>query len=216
MIDRRSLFPEVLAEKRCRTCKAVKPVDAFPRDRKRQDGYQTWCKACKQEAQRRDYAADPMKMRERWLKSKFGITQAEFDELLESVGGACQICGRTEGASKWCKKEGHLAIDHVHTTGEMRGILCDSCNPGIGFFKDDPDLLEKAAAYLRDFETKRGAPVPKEPINVWKALWRSEDGKELYRWFTDTDEVVHRVFPTKRAALSAARTALSKRGVPNG
>ena len=52
----------------------------------------------------------------------------------------CAICGR--------KSENLLTVDHDHTTGIIRGLLCKACNTGLGYFHDDPDSLRKAASYL--------------------------------------------------------------------
>lgn len=57
----------------------------------------------------------------------------------------CAICGKSAAATK----QNRLAPDHDHHTGEFRGFLCGHCNVGIGHFKDDPDLLIRAAEYLK-------------------------------------------------------------------
>lgn len=62
----------------------------------------------------------------------------------ETHRGACEICGRVPGAGEKAN-----AYDHDHSTGAFRGWLCSNCNTGLGRFKDSPELLEKAADYLR-------------------------------------------------------------------
>jgi hypothetical protein len=145
-------------EKLCRTCGEVKPLTAefWPRDSNQPDGFQGWCKTCKQTAQRAEYAANPEKYRERALKHSHGITYAEYEEMLTAQGGGCAICGRQDSRSKLDpnKPAKHLSIaklhvDHDYNTGEIRGLLCGTCNRGLGSFHDDTDLLEKAVAYLR-------------------------------------------------------------------
>lgn len=74
------------------------------------------------------------------LRRKYGITPEDTKSMLESQGGVCPICGQLK--SKMC-------VDHCHSTGAVRGILCDRCNKGIGHFCDDPSLLEAAIRYLR-------------------------------------------------------------------
>lgn len=85
-----------------------------------------------------------------------GAKKAEYyvDTLLKQKG-RCAICGIS--ASKLSKK---LTIDHCHNTGILRGLLCMSCNTGLGFFCDDVSLLQKAQAYLR----KRGLQYSREAI----------------------------------------------------
>lgn len=83
---------------------------------------------------------------EKWdgiIRRVYGITQAEYDAMLEKQNGKCAICNNTD------EVEGRkLAIDHCHTTGRVRGLLCGKCNRGLGLFKDNPDLLLKAISYL--------------------------------------------------------------------
>lgn len=70
---------------------------------------------------------------------RYNLTREGFDDLHQRANGACQICG-TETA--------RLAIDHDHRTGEVRGLLCTSCNTGIGLLGDDVGRLHKAIEYL--------------------------------------------------------------------
>lgn len=78
------------------------------------------------------------------LRNKYGVTSAERDALLDQQGGVCAICG-----AGLCPERGVLAVDHDHDTGEVRGILCQPCNRGLGDFRDSPALLLAAAEYLR-------------------------------------------------------------------
>ena len=73
-----------------------------------------------------------------------GITQDDFDALLERQGGLCALCG---GYNSRIDRE--LALDHDHNTGQVRGLLCDRCNLALGWCFDDPDFLERAAIYVR-------------------------------------------------------------------
>lgn len=68
-----------------------------------------------------------------------------FDRLWEKSKGRCGICDKR---LEYDGKATH--IDHDHVSGEARGVLCHHCNLGLGHFKDDPELLQKAAGYLRD------------------------------------------------------------------
>ena len=77
------------------------------------------------------------------MKRKYGLTLEAFDELLASQGGGCAICGRPDADN----------VDHDHTTGRVRGILCFNCNIAIGQVEDDEDRLAAAMAYVaRDDE----------------------------------------------------------------
>lgn len=75
----------------------------------------------------------------------YRITPDEYDALYEEQNGECAICGTTQCADA---REFPLHVDHNHRTDEVRGLLCDLCNRGIGNFNDDPELLRSAADYL--------------------------------------------------------------------
>jgi hypothetical protein len=79
--------------------------------------------------------------REWTLRRHYKITGAEYDARLRNQGGVCAICSRPP-------RKGRLAIDHCHATGSVRGLLCTSCNRGIGYLGDSPDRLRKAVEYL--------------------------------------------------------------------
>jgi hypothetical protein len=77
------------------------------------------------------------------LRNAYGISLEEYDNMLESQLGCCAICAMTP------EKNGRrLDVDHCHETGRVRGLLCASCNLGIGKFKDNPSLLAEAIKYL--------------------------------------------------------------------
>lgn len=137
--------------RRCPRCKRNRLLRFF-------SGTSVYCKPCAKSYNEEREEANPDKFKkerhERYEKNKlrirrsrlwrkFKITPEEYDELLKKQNGVCAICsGRDE------KKE--LAVDHDHTTGKIRGLLCSNCNPGIGFMKDSIELLEKAIAYLKE------------------------------------------------------------------
>ena len=73
------------------------------------------------------------------FKKKYGITVDEYDDMLARQHGACAICGDPKEK---------LHIDHSHETGKVRGLLCMPCNTALGFFRDDPALLDSASIYI--------------------------------------------------------------------
>ena len=77
---------------------------------------------------------------------KFGLTAEDYERMLAAQDHRCATCGRADTGRRDRER---FAIDHCHTTGRIRGLLCNKCNTGIGLFCDDPDLLLKAAAYLQ-------------------------------------------------------------------
>lgn len=81
------------------------------------------------------------------LAKNYGITIAEYDELFERQNGNCAICGLPEIMRR-------LSVDHNHETGEVRGLLCATCNLLIGNAKENADILLKAIDYLQSQEVK--------------------------------------------------------------
>lgn len=84
------------------------------------------------------------------LKRAYGITIDDYEKMEAEQGHVCAICGKTERAvDRHSQLPRRLAVDHDHTTGKIRGLLCGDCNKGLGHFYDNPDLLELAIGYLR-------------------------------------------------------------------
>ena len=90
---------------------------------------------------------NPLRLRSSRASAEFGVPRRWFEEQLERTGGRCEICGVLHRSHDYPK---FLSIDHCHTTGAVRGLLCERCNFGIGQFKDNPELLERAIAYLNE------------------------------------------------------------------
>jgi hypothetical protein len=76
------------------------------------------------------------------IKKKYKLSIVEYNDILEYQGGVCDICGGTNG-------DKHLFVDHNHTSGKVRGLLCKKCNSAIGLFRDDIGILNEAIAYLK-------------------------------------------------------------------
>lgn len=87
---------------------------------------------------------DPAKRRDQRMRRAYGIGAAEFDELIRRQGGGCAICRSVVGDGA----DRPLYVDHCHRSGKVRGLLCSSCNFGIGKFRDDVALLARAIDYL--------------------------------------------------------------------
>jgi len=84
-----------------------------------------------------------------WRLSKRGLTVAQFLEMLASQGYCCAICPAPLRVSpKGRGSRESICMDHDHSSGAVRGLLCHACNTAIGLLKDDPVILTKAAAYL--------------------------------------------------------------------
>lgn len=132
--------------KHCSTCTDYKPFSAFspsPRSGKR-GGVSANCKICSSKKY------NPIQQRAQRLKSRFGITQAEYDAMFSQQKGLCAICHQPETVmDNTGKKARALAVDHNHKTGAIRQLLCGYCNYLLGYAKDNPELLQSASDYLR-------------------------------------------------------------------
>ena len=84
-----------------------------------------------------------------WYKTKFGIGLDEYEQLYVEQDGKCRICGSTEISERNGTRK-TLAVDHDHETKKVRGLLCESCNLGLGKFRDNISILECALKYLKD------------------------------------------------------------------
>lgn len=90
---------------------------------------------------------DPQYFRRRHLWKNFGMLLEEYEQLLAAQNGRCAICRRAED-KKWIQDRTGFVVDHDHKTGKNRGILCHSCNVGLGLYGDDPVALRAAADYI--------------------------------------------------------------------
>ena len=96
-------------------------------------------------------AKNPDKRKAQRIK-KFGLSLEEFNELLKEQDYKCAICGYLDTSDP----NFFPVIDHCHETGEVRNILCMNCNMGLGKFKDNPQLLRKAAEYVEGWACING------------------------------------------------------------
>lgn len=149
-------------QKLCKKCNTTKSLSQFSRKHDTMDGYETRCKECKKAYYDATRAADiegcRAKAREYWhskpkekrqhiqrvarLKNAYNLSVGEYDDMLAKQGQVCAICRRESRGRR-------LSVDHCHTTGKIRGLLCHTCNKGLGFVNDNPELLLKLADYLK-------------------------------------------------------------------
>lgn len=87
--------------------------------------------------------ANPHKRKEHRIL-KYGLTLDQFNQMLEAQGMKCAICGYSDMSNK----NNFPLVDHCHSTGKVRGLLCMNCNQALGKFKDSLDNLKAAIAYL--------------------------------------------------------------------
>lgn len=132
--------PEV-ASKSCAACREVKPLTDFFKQKGGHKGRHSYCKSCYKKRVR-VRPNKPHLRRAGNLRRRYGLDPAGVDALLAKQGGLCPVCEKPP--KKMC-------VDHDHSTGKVRGVLCRGCNVMIGIL-EDPHRLPRALAYL-----KRGA-----------------------------------------------------------
>ena len=104
-------------------------------------GWASNCKDC-ESLRKRVYAQENAEVvRDRQLKNYYGLDLTTYRCMFLSQGGLCNICK--------CPSEESLCVDHCHSTGEIRGLLCRTCNVALGLLNDDPELLESALIHLK-------------------------------------------------------------------
>ena len=84
--------------------------------------------------------------RKTWLKSNYGITPECFDRLMREQNGMCAICNAVFDQGS---KIDNAHVDHCHSSGKIRGLLCRTCNTGIGMLREDVGIFMRAVSYLR-------------------------------------------------------------------
>lgn len=88
------------------------------------------------------------------LKSVFGITLSEYNEMRLRQNSCCAICGESENLKTHKGLHYQLVVDHNHKTRKIRGLLCSACNRALGLLKDNVEVLQNACEYLKKHETK--------------------------------------------------------------
>lgn len=138
----------------CRKCEQELPTADFGRRKTGKSGLASWCRPCLQAKARADRAADPRaREKERAYELRPDVAERirvdraarQYDvhrdviaNLHAAQQGRCAVCGKTR----------KLAVDHCHSSGRVRGLLCYPCNIALGQVNDDADLLHKLAAYV--------------------------------------------------------------------
>jgi hypothetical protein len=137
--------------KKCTTCSQTKPVAEFGTQRGRLRHH---CKVCKNKESREWYEQNKERKKElsknyrdikknQDLKKSYKITLDDYNKMLVEQNHSCKIC-----FSHQDKLKRRLCVDHDHTTGKVRGLLCDTCNRSLGLLKDNIEVMKRAVTYL--------------------------------------------------------------------
>lgn len=144
--------------KTCTVCKQAQSLENFYSRKSAKDGKGYRCKICDNKARLKWQSDNPEKahtsQRGRNLKHKYGVDLVWYEEQLKKQNYSCAICGIKENkVDRGGRAELSFAVDHCHTTGKVRGLLCNQCNRALGMFKDSIELINNAIDYLRKRHT---------------------------------------------------------------
>lgn len=141
--ENKPLYPaDPSLRKTCFRCGEEKSHADFYPNRDNTDGRASACRDCTLAYSKawRERNQEKRRSQQRW--ALYGLSEAAYDSMLANQGGACAICRVIPPG------RGVLHVDHCHVSGTVRGLLCRSCNQGLGHFEDEIERLHRAAEYL--------------------------------------------------------------------
>jgi Recombination endonuclease VII len=150
----------------CTKCKQDKDVSLFHKDKKKVSGYTSWCKECRNTARADIYWKDPEHGRNRAksyresltaeqryisnrntkLKQAYGLTHEQVEEMKRLQDYKCYVCNKQESEAG---TKG-LVVDHNHTTGQIRKMLCGPCNTALGLLNEDVGIFTSLIKYVEE------------------------------------------------------------------
>lgn len=143
----------------CTRCRVPQPLNGFAKNRCAPGGRSLWCRSCRAQYKREWRRTNPERARaqdrRRNLRRKgtsgdykrlkqYGLSRDAFQFLLRLQRSACAVCQMVFGNTKSLGPH----VDHDHSTGRVRGLLCNNCNRALGLLNDSPSVLIAAAEYL--------------------------------------------------------------------
>lgn len=129
----------------CKTCKKNRLLKFFYQYPS--GFYRVHCIDCSKSIRNQYNKNNSDKVRSYKLHQRYGLTLYEYNQLLNKQKGRCKICKSLHTGRK---TSSHFHVDHCHTTGKIRGLLCHKCNSALGKFNDDVQILKNAIKYLKE------------------------------------------------------------------
>lgn len=131
-------------EKECYACGSTLPFSRYGPDDRRYDGLRGDCRDCHNRKSRDTRRKHLKRMRDydkkTYYQKNYGISKEEYESMVSERGGKCQICNTIPD-----KK---LRVDHCHSSGKIRDLLCHNCNTALGHVKDNPEIIKSMLAYI--------------------------------------------------------------------
>lgn len=135
-----------MAQKNCTTCNELfLPTAKVGRDF-------SYCPSCRKKRRQKQWHENKKTIqsanhRSR-IKNTYGLSKIEYELKKKEQDGKCAICESENGSARWP----NLSIDHDHSTGKVRGLLCHTCNSALGMFRENKEVLLKAIKYLERYK----------------------------------------------------------------
>lgn len=118
------------------------------------ESHSSWCSGCEASLPRTEFALNPRRRnglgnyctscnREKRVIYRYNLSSDDYTKLYRNQGGLCAICLEHPESNR-------LVVDHCHSSGDVRGLLCDACNTAIGLLMDSPEVVINAARYLEN------------------------------------------------------------------
>lgn len=124
--------PVTKTEKTCTNCKQFLPISEFARQKSSSDGLHSWCMDCSR-----------FITFIRHLKKSYGLTYEQYTDMIAAQNNTCPICLR---------QDQKLFVDHDHSSGQVRKLLCGKCNAAIGMLDENIESMARAAEYLKSYQ----------------------------------------------------------------
>lgn len=140
----------------CKKCREEKLISefSFKRPTGRKPGFQPRCKSCCiEDTKQWRLEQSPDRLKDLYLQRTYKITLQEYQSILKKQNNKCLLCTRDfnfttiDGPGLFPDSP---VVDHCHSKGHVRGLLCNECNRGLGYFHDNIKTLENAIIYLKD------------------------------------------------------------------
>ena len=138
--------------KLCTKCNELKPLSEYSlkRPKNRKPGLQPRCKVCCKEDIKQWRTSQSLdRLKDLYLQRKYGVTIQWYQDTLALQNNTCPICNKSFIFQGELGPDSPV-VDHCHTTGHVRGIICNECNRGLGYFHDNSAALYKAALYVQN------------------------------------------------------------------
>lgn len=130
-------------KKYCGMCGEIKTLDQFTKDKNTRFGYSSRCKQCIHKITSSEHKIYKEKIIR--IKKRYNGSDEDVERIMNSH--TCEICGAVFNSKV------HKHVDHDHSTGKIRGTLCNLCNMGLGSFRDNEKLIAQSIIYLKKYKS---------------------------------------------------------------